>query len=104
MLTPEAIAMLRENERALLARLLATRADGAQPLGERPTIVLSRGDERDGEREAVHAALASLSSNSRHSVVAGAGHEIHLFEPRVVVRAIADVVGAIRTRARLTPP
>ena len=98
---PEAIAAARESERALLARLLATRRASARPLGDRPVVVLSRGDEANADREAAHAALGALSTNSRHSVVKGAGHEIHLFEPAVVVQAIADVTQAIRDKQPL---
>jgi pimeloyl-ACP methyl ester carboxylesterase len=98
---PELIASAQEAERAFLARLLATRAATSHPLGNRPTVVLTRGDERNAGREEVHAALARLSTNSRHSIVAGAGHEIHLFEPGAVVRAIADVLQAIRDRTPL---
>jgi hypothetical protein len=63
--------------------------------------VLTRGDEQNAGREGSHRALANLSSNSRHCVVAGAGHEIHLFEPPAVVRAIDDVLSAVRERRRL---
>jgi pimeloyl-ACP methyl ester carboxylesterase len=66
-------------------------------------VVLSRGDERDAGREAVHLALAHLSTNSRHSVVAGAGHEIHVFEPAAVAQAITDVLHAIRSSTQLPP-
>jgi pimeloyl-ACP methyl ester carboxylesterase len=100
-LPPEFIATAQERERAMLARLLAARSVTPHPLGDRPTVVLSRGDERNGEREAVHAALASLSTNSRHSVIAGAGHEIHLFDPGSVIRAARDVALAIRSKAKL---
>ena len=96
----EIVASSQERERAFLARLLATRQTPS-PLGSRPTVVLTRGDERDEGREAVHATLAGLSTNSRHSVVVGAGHEIHLFEPSAVVTAIADVVRAVRERSAL---
>ena len=48
--------------RALLAKLLATRK-AEYPLGSRPTVVLTRGDERNVGREASHAALAKLSNN-----------------------------------------
>ena len=98
---PEAVATAQEDERALLARLLATRANGATPFGNRPTVVLTRGNEKNANREAAHAALAALSTNRRHSVVAGAGHEIHLFEPSAVVLAVSDVVAAIRTKGPL---
>ena len=101
--TPEVVGASQEAERAFLARLLATRKGNARPLGDRPTVVLSRGDEPNAEREAVHAALASLSTNSRHSIVAGAGHEIHLFQPPAVIQAIADVVRSVRERTPLPP-
>jgi pimeloyl-ACP methyl ester carboxylesterase len=97
----DVVAHAQESERALLARLMATRTAAPHPLGSRPAVVLTRGDEVNKDREASHAALAKLSSNSRHSVVPRAGHEIHLFEPSAVVQAIADVVEAVRTGARL---
>jgi pimeloyl-ACP methyl ester carboxylesterase len=96
------VATSQEAERAMLAALLATR-QREYPLGSRPTVVLTRGDERSEGREAVHAALAKLSRNSRHSIVAGAGHEIHLFAPAAVVTAIADVVRSIRDGSVLPP-
>lgn len=102
-MTPEFIGAAQEGERALLARLLATRSASTHPLGDRPTVVLSRGDERNVEREDVHRALARLSTNSRHSVVANAGHEIHLFEPSAVVQAVADVVQAVHEKKKLPP-
>jgi len=101
--TPEIVGAYQEGERAFLARLLATRSASQHPLGSRPTVVLTRGDEQNAGREAVHAALARLSTNSRHSVVAGAGHEIHLFQPPAVITAIADVVRAIRENSPLPP-
>jgi pimeloyl-ACP methyl ester carboxylesterase len=93
----------QEGERAFLARLKATRKDNPHPLGDRPTVVLSRGDDPDADREAVHAALARLSTNSRHSIVAGSGHEIHLFQPPAVIQAIEDVVKALREKGSLPP-
>jgi quinohemoprotein ethanol dehydrogenase len=98
----DVVASAQEAERAFLARLLASRSP-AHPLGDRPTVVLSRGDEKNEAREKVHANLAALSTNSRHSVVAGSGHEIHLFEPATVVQGITDVLQAIRGRTRLPP-
>jgi pimeloyl-ACP methyl ester carboxylesterase len=100
--SPEIVGASQESERAFLARLLATRKTG-HPLGSRPTVVLTRGDETNAGREASHAALAKLSSNSRHSIVAGSGHEIHLFEPIAVITGIADVVRAIREKSALPP-
>ena len=100
MVTPDVVATAQERERQLLARLLASRST-AHPFGDRPTVVLSRGNERDSGREGVHAALARLSTSSRHSVVVGAGHEIHLFEPVAVVQAVTDVLQALRNGTAL---
>jgi pimeloyl-ACP methyl ester carboxylesterase len=101
-LATEQLALYQEHERAFLASLLATRKEGT-PLGDRPTVVLSRGDFRNRDREESHAALAQLSTNSRHSIVARAGHEIHLFDPPAVVLAVKDVLAAIAGKARLAP-
>ena len=100
--SPDAIAAFQDTERLFLSKLLASRST-AHPLGNRPTVVLSRGDERNEGRETVHAGLARLSTNSRHSVVAGAGHEIHLYEPAAVVLAVTDVLQAIRGKTQLPP-
>ena len=99
-LTPEAIFRIRDYERGLLARLLASRRSGL-PFGDRPTVVLARGAERDAEREAVQVALSKLSSNSRYSLVEGAGHEIHLFNATAVITAIHDVATSARLHSRL---
>jgi pimeloyl-ACP methyl ester carboxylesterase len=99
--TPEFIAVFSEGQRSLLARLLSLRSASATPLGDLPTVVLTRGNENNAELEAAHAGLARLSNNSRHTVVAGAGHEIHLFEPRVVAEAILDVIEAARAKTPL---
>jgi pimeloyl-ACP methyl ester carboxylesterase len=101
-LTPEQLGRYQEHERAFLAAILATRKSGT-PFGGRPTIVLSRGNERNTEREAAHKALAGLSTNSRHSVIVPAGHEIHLFQPRAVVNAVNDVLEAIAKKSQLRP-
>lgn len=101
-LTPGQLGRIQEHERQFLAALLATRKAGT-PFGNRPTIVLSRGDERNKEREDVHKALANLSTNSRHTVVSSSGHEIHLFQPRAVIAAVNDVLEAIAKKSQLRP-
>jgi pimeloyl-ACP methyl ester carboxylesterase len=101
-LTPAQLGRIQEHERAFLASLLATRKTGT-PFGARPTIVLSRGDQRNKDREDVHKALAGLSTNSRHTVIDGSGHEIHLFHPRAVINAVNDVVEAVEKKTQLRP-
>jgi pimeloyl-ACP methyl ester carboxylesterase len=93
----EIVAASREAERARLARLRQQREERRHPLGDWPLVVLTRGVDENPELAAVHSALARLSTNSRHTVVAGAGHEIQLFQPAVVVQAIHDVVESMAT-------
>lgn len=100
-ITPEWIGATQERERAMLASLLASRKASSHPFGDRPTVVLTRGSERSNDREASHGAVAKLSANSRHTIVPGAGHEIHLFEPPAVVLAIRDVLQAVRDKTAL---
>jgi pimeloyl-ACP methyl ester carboxylesterase len=90
-----------EAERARLAGLRELTSKNPQPLGDRPVVVLSRGVDASSEMVEVHRNIAKLSTNSRHSVIAGAGHEIHLFEPAAVVQAITDVIEALRSKSRL---
>jgi pimeloyl-ACP methyl ester carboxylesterase len=99
----EVIVASAETERAALAGLRAERQANPQPLGDRPLVVLSRGVDTNPERDATFAALAQLSRNARHTVVPGAGHEIHLFTPNAVIQAVQDVVEAVRTKTRLSP-
>ena len=85
-----------EANRAMFAQLLESRAAKAAPMHATPTVVLTRGIEMTPGIAENHAALASLSANSRHTVVPDAGHEIHLFAPATVVQAIRDVSAAAR--------
>ena len=101
--SPELVAAMWEQERAQLARLLQLRSAQAHPLGDIPVVALTRGtDVGEGLFEA-HDAVARLSTNFRHTMVAGSGHEIHLFEPSAVIQAITDVVVAARGKTRLPP-
>jgi pimeloyl-ACP methyl ester carboxylesterase len=90
--TPEQIFLFQDHERQRLAGLLASSKTGT-PFGSRPTVVLSRGAERDAGREGSHAAVAKLSTISRYRVIAGSSHEIHLSDPPAVIAAIREVVG-----------
>jgi pimeloyl-ACP methyl ester carboxylesterase len=83
-----------EADRVRLGGLLKGRT--RNPLGDLPLIVLTRGVDSSADLVASHRELASLSTNSRHIVVEGAGHEIHLYQPQAVVDAIREVVEAVR--------
>lgn len=96
----DVIADAVEEERALLAELWQTRAN-EHPLEDRPLIVLSRGVDTNDDRIAAFDGLAKLSSNSKHTIVEGSGHEIHLFRPDVLVEAVAEVVQAVRSNSML---
>ena len=56
---------------------------------------------RETGNTAAHAALAKVSTNSRHTVVPGSVHEIHLSVAPAVVQAIQDVVATVRQGGRL---
>jgi pimeloyl-ACP methyl ester carboxylesterase len=88
-----------EGERVALAALLESRNKPDAPIGNRPLVVLTRGQNNGPEKS--HSSLAGLSKNSRHTVVGGAGHEIHLFAPAVAVQAIQDVATAVREKTQL---
>jgi pimeloyl-ACP methyl ester carboxylesterase len=101
-LSHDVVIASAEGERAALARLHEISTTQDHPPGDRPLVVLTRGmDSSQGLTDA-HAALARQSTNSRHTVVAGAGHEIHLFKPAAVVQAIRDVLEAVSNGKRLT--
>jgi pimeloyl-ACP methyl ester carboxylesterase len=90
-----------EADRSILAYLRDQRRVSKRPLGDLPLVILTRGVDSDNERILAYDELSKMSSNSRHTVVIGAGHEIHLFKPEVVVEAIKDAVNAARADARL---
>lgn len=90
-----------EGQRAALAELQQVARSQAQPFGNRPLVVLTRGVGSPEQLRRLHAALALTSSNGRHTIVAGAGHEIHLYEPALVIEAIRDVLDSIRTKQQM---
>jgi pimeloyl-ACP methyl ester carboxylesterase len=77
------------------------------PLGDLPVIVLS-GDERPSDpnrrsdRTDAGAALDLLSSNTLYITASGSGHEIHLYQPDLVVRALERAVVAVRSGVPLS--
>jgi pimeloyl-ACP methyl ester carboxylesterase len=98
---PEVVLEFGEGDRAMQAAFSETRTKQQHPLGDRPLIVLTRGMDSTQPVIDVHAALARMSTNSRHIVVKDSGHEVHLFQPAVVIQAIRDVVQAARDKTAL---
>jgi L-ascorbate metabolism protein UlaG (beta-lactamase superfamily)/pimeloyl-ACP methyl ester carboxylesterase len=92
-----------ESMRKTLLKLHAASASGGRPLGHRPIVVLTAEKGSEPEFTALEAKLAQLSTNATQRVVAGSGHEIHLFEPAAVVRGIGDVVDAARRGGAIRP-
>jgi hypothetical protein len=98
-----------------LSRLQKARTGNPHPLGKMPLVVLTASDFNVAQAPGVTADtlrqdhlrlqddLASLSTDSRHEMVAGTGHEIYLYKPAVVVQSISAVVTSVRNGSRLSP-
>ena len=97
----ETVLEVVEGQRSAFSTLQKLGASQKDALGDRPLVVLTRGVRSRPEFRELHARLARSSTNSRHTVVEGAGHEIHLFAPGAVILAIQDVTGALKNKTRL---
>ena len=98
-----------------LSRLRQARTGNPPPLGKMPLVVLTSSDSNFAQVPGMTADqvrqdhlrlqddLATLSTNSRHVMVAGSGHEIYLYKPAVVVQSISTVVISVRNDSRLPP-
>jgi hypothetical protein len=93
--TPEAISAFVmsfwKEQWSMLSTLRTIDTSTRNPLGDLPLIVLSRGRNSSPDHQRHQADLARLSTRSTHVVVKESDHEIHLFQPEVVVKAIRDV-------------
>jgi pimeloyl-ACP methyl ester carboxylesterase len=81
--------------------------DDKKPLGQLPVIVVSSEPiASETERRSRNGAAARrdfLSSNTVHITAKGSGHEIHLYQPDLVVQALLRAVLAVRKRVPLSP-
>jgi pimeloyl-ACP methyl ester carboxylesterase len=72
------------------------------PLDALPVVVISSdpivADPAHRTRDGAAARLAFLSTDTTFVVAVGSGHEIHLFQPDTVVRAIETIHAAVRNR------
>jgi len=100
-LSYESVLENAEADRAILAQLREQRRKHKRRLGNMPLVILTRGADTDNDRIMAYDEMSQMSSNSRHTVVIGSGHEIHLFKPEAVIEAINDVITAARDNARL---
>ena len=115
-------ALLKENQ--AIDATLGT-AGRHRRLGERPLVVLTgarrmppwlreeRGITEDQEARqraawtALHADQATWSTRARHEILDDASHYIHVDRPDAVIRAVREVVAAVRdprASAGRTPP
>jgi len=78
------------------------------PLGSLPVVVISSEpaapESRLHTRDEANPRLDFLSSNTLHVTATGSGHEIHLYEPEIVIATLASTAQAIRTRTPLSHP
>jgi pimeloyl-ACP methyl ester carboxylesterase len=102
---PESILSWRKE---FLREFEETGGDKAYPLGTLPVIVLSSGpsasESERRSRAGAAAQLDFLSRNSIHITAEGSGHEIHLFQPDLVVQALERAISAVRTGAPFRSP
>jgi pimeloyl-ACP methyl ester carboxylesterase len=86
----------------------ASGAGRTRPLGELPVIVVASdpaaGESQCKERQTASSCLDYLSTNTVHIVAAGSRHEIHLYQPDSVIRAIEQAVSAVRGHTAVSAP
>ncbi len=86
------------------------------PFGDKPLIVISAAartgapppgvteedwKQLNEEKGSQQADLANLSRNSKMLIAKGSGHEIHVYEPKLVVDSLREVIDAVRSHSRL---
>jgi pimeloyl-ACP methyl ester carboxylesterase len=107
---PESMLSWRKE---FLRELQESCSESEHPLRDLPVLILSsdssaselarlhRLDHAFCDRSDAGDGLELLSSNSMYVMATGSGHEIHLYQPDVVVRGVERVVGALRERVPL---
>jgi hypothetical protein len=80
------------------------RLSEAHPLGDLPLTVLARTKDNDPRRRKLQTELAALSKVGRLVWAENSGHEIHLYRPDVVVKAIREMVATVRDKATSRNP
>ena len=102
---PESLLSWR---REFLTEFALTDAAKKPPLGQLPVVVVSSDPlASEAERrshDGAAARLDSLSSNTVHVTATASGHEIHLYQPDVVVQALLRAVSAVRSGVLLSRP
>ncbi len=103
--TPDSLLSWRKE---FLKEFDQTDGDKKPPLGDLPVVVLSSGqaatESQRQTRDGAAALLDFLSSNTVHMMATGSGHEIHLYQPDIVVQAALRAVSAARGHIPLSHP
>jgi len=84
------------------AEFLALQLQGQEhnhPLRGVPLVVLVRTQDADQDYREQAAQLAALSTSGRLVLAENSGHEIHLYRPDLVIRAIHEMVAAARNQS-----
>jgi pimeloyl-ACP methyl ester carboxylesterase len=81
-------------------------ANGASPpLGRLPVVVVASDSAQARSecesRNTAASCLDYLSANTIHITAAGSGHEIHLFQPETLAKAVSQAVDAVRNKIPL---
>jgi pimeloyl-ACP methyl ester carboxylesterase len=75
------------------------------PLGRLPVIVVASAKVADrsdcSQRNTAASCLDFLSANTVHITAEGSGHEIHLFQPETLVKALLQAIAAVRNKMPL---
>jgi pimeloyl-ACP methyl ester carboxylesterase len=100
---PESVLSWRKE---FLREFEETESNKDYALGNLPVVVVSSdpiGSEAERRsRNGATARLDFLSSNTAHITATGSGHEIHLYQPHLVVQAVLRAVSAVRKRTPLS--
>jgi len=98
--SPQAPASLLSWRKEFLREFDET--ESGTPLGALPVVVVSSdpiaADRAKRTRDGMNARLAFLSTDTTFVVASGSGHEIHLYQPDFVVRAVETSIAAVRRR------
>jgi hypothetical protein len=75
-------------------------AGEAHPLGDLPLVVLGAIRTTTGDKKIELEAIKGVSATGTLTIADKSGHEIHLYRPDLMARAVWEVVDAARTKKR----
>jgi len=88
-------SMLSTRERRAVVTellLMSTLSGSPPPLNSLPLTVITAGNQNRPSWRKMQEELAALSDDSVHIVAEGAGHDVHVDAPEVVIQAVKDIV------------